>query len=98
MTSQAENKSSVLLRRAEDVTFCLHELEDKGFKTLSITINENCALVCINYTPKTRELKGISCGVIYVKGIMHEAYQVMLHNVIVKWLEPMFNPKSGRVH
>jgi hypothetical protein len=98
MNTQAKKDPSILLRRAEDVTFCMHELEDKGFKPISITIHENHALICISYTPKTKELKGTSCGITYLKGFLHEVYQVMLHNVIVKWMEPQFHARSGRVH
>jgi hypothetical protein len=85
---------SLLTRRAEEVAICAHFLEEIGIKPISISINENYALICINRAPPKKKVQGQSVGSTCVKGNYFIVHQALINNVIVKWLEPFHDAQA----
>ena len=85
---------SLLTRRAEEIAISAHMLEERGIKPKNISITENYALICVDFTPAVKKLKGASCGATCVKGNWFFVFQVIINNVIVKWLEPYFDAQA----
>ena len=90
----AQTSISLLTRRAEELAMSAHMLEERGIKPKSLAITENYALILVNYTPAVKKLQGQSCGCTCVAGNWFLVFQVMINNVIVKWLEPYFDPQA----
>lgn len=85
---------SLLTRRAEEVAITAHFLEERDIKPMRVDINENYALIVVRYTPAVKTLRGVSCGATCVAGAWFSVFQVMMNNVIVKWLEPYFDAQA----
>lgn len=91
---------SLLTRRAEEIAISAHMLEERGIKPSRIAITENYGLIFVNFTPAVKKLKGQSCGSTCVNGNWFVVFQVVINNVIVKWLEPYFDAQRAakKVH
>lgn len=84
----------LLAQRAIAVASCVQILTEGGYSIFAISISDKDAVVSIAYSHKNKQLRGQACGVTYHKGAQYFIYQKDIEGVLVKWLEPYFDPQA----
>lgn len=89
-----------LAQRALDTASTIQMLHEGGYKILDMRITKNDASIQIEFSPKTKKLRGTSCGSTYIHNATYAVYQADVNGVLVRWLEPYFDAKASakKVH